>query len=227
MWTLAGSMNFASRTLKNRNWLQGHSGLKVENEFVFPFPPSKLCPAILPNIVHLNFTMILMVMPAMLKRQKIWQLVGIGGGVWCKSSTYWRKRILWLQVWEKELSILDLILSFSPFGSSCRNLILCSSTVWILWGQPVVEAHGRGYASKHTWLAPQPHSTFPSMTIFQFLIWVWIKRILWAARVAQWFSTAFSPGPDAGDLESSSTSGSLHGACFSLCLCLSVSVMNN
>ena len=31
---------------------------------------------------------------------------------------------------------------------------------------------------------------------------------------------AFSPGRDPGDLGSSPTSGSLHGAWFSLCLCL-------
>uniref|UniRef100_A0A8C0SI00 L-lactate dehydrogenase B chain n=2 Tax=Canis lupus familiaris TaxID=9615 RepID=A0A8C0SI00_CANLF len=41
-----------------------------------------------------------------------------------------------------------------------------------------------------------------------------------AALVAQRFSAAFSPGPDPGDLGSSPMSGSLHGACFSLCLCL-------
>ena len=45
-----------------------------------------------------------------------------------------------------------------------------------------------------------------------------------AARVAQRFSAAFSPGPDPGDLGSSPTSGSLHGACFSLCLCLCLSL---
>ena len=51
--------------------------------------------------------------------------------------------------------------------------------------------------------------------------------------VAQRFSTAFSPGPDPGDPGSSPTSGSLHGACFSLScvsaslsLSLSVSLMN-
>ena len=38
--------------------------------------------------------------------------------------------------------------------------------------------------------------------------------------VAQWFSAAYSPGRDPEDPGSSSTSGSLHGACFSLCLCL-------
>ena len=46
----------------------------------------------------------------------------------------------------------------------------------------------------------------------------------WAARVAQWFSAAFSPGPDPGDPGSSAKSGSLHGACFSLCLCLCLSL---
>ncbi|CAD7668187.1 unnamed protein product [Nyctereutes procyonoides] len=42
--------------------------------------------------------------------------------------------------------------------------------------------------------------------------------------------TAFSPGRDPGDLGSSPTSGSLRGACFSVCLCLchflSVSLMH-
>ncbi|CAD7685708.1 unnamed protein product [Nyctereutes procyonoides] len=53
------------------------------------------------------------------------------------------------------------------------------------------------------------------------------KNILtggWAARVAQWFSAAFSPGHDPGDLGSSPTSGSLRGVCFSLCLCLCLSL---
>ena len=48
-----------------------------------------------------------------------------------------------------------------------------------------------------------------------------------AAQVAQQFS--FGPGPDPGDLGSSPMSGSPHGACFSLCLCLyplCVSLMN-
>ena len=52
---------------------------------------------------------------------------------------------------------------------------------------------------------------------------------IWAARGVQRFSaTNFSPGCDPGDLGSSPgdpgsspPSGSLHGACFSLCLCLS------
>ena len=44
-------------------------------------------------------------------------------------------------------------------------------------------------------------------------------------RVAQRFSTALSPGRDPGDLGSTATSGSLHGACsFCLCLCLPVSL---
>ena len=52
----------------------------------------------------------------------------------------------------------------------------------------------------------------------------------WAARVAQWFSAAFSLGLDPGDPRWSPMSGSLHGACFFLCLCLCfslcVSLMN-
>ena len=49
-----------------------------------------------------------------------------------------------------------------------------------------------------------------------------VKRIeqIRAAWVAQQFSAAFSPGCDPGDLGSSPTLSSLHGACFSLCLCL-------
>ena len=43
-----------------------------------------------------------------------------------------------------------------------------------------------------------------------------------AALVAWCFSTAFSPGCDPGDLGSSPTSVSQHGACFSLCLSLSL-----
>ena len=46
------------------------------------------------------------------------------------------------------------------------------------------------------------------------------KSLFRAARVAQQFSAAFSPGCDPGDPGSSPTSGSLHGAHFSLCLCL-------
>ena len=44
-------------------------------------------------------------------------------------------------------------------------------------------------------------------------------------QAAKRFSAAFSPGCDPGDPESSPTSGSLHGACFSLSLrlCLSLS----
>ena len=38
---------------------------------------------------------------------------------------------------------------------------------------------------------------------------------------AQRFNTNFSPGHDLGVLGLSPASGSLHGACFSLCLCLS------
>ena len=43
-------------------------------------------------------------------------------------------------------------------------------------------------------------------------------NIAGAARVAQWFSAAFSTGCDPRDPGSSPTKGSLHGACFSLCL---------
>ena len=46
----------------------------------------------------------------------------------------------------------------------------------------------------------------------------------WAALVAQRFSTAYSSGRDPGDPGSSPTSGSLHGALFSLCLCLCLSL---
>ena len=43
-----------------------------------------------------------------------------------------------------------------------------------------------------------------------------------AALVAQRFSAAFSPGRDPGDLGSSPMSGSLHEACFSLSLPVSL-----
>ena len=51
------------------------------------------------------------------------------------------------------------------------------------------------------------------------------RNAIGAAWVAQWFSAAFSPGRDPGDRGSGPTSGSLHGAYFSLCLwiCLSLS----
>uniref|UniRef100_A0A8C0KYA1 ARF guanine nucleotide exchange factor 1 n=1 Tax=Canis lupus dingo TaxID=286419 RepID=A0A8C0KYA1_CANLU len=48
-----------------------------------------------------------------------------------------------------------------------------------------------------------------------------------AARVAQQFGTAFSPGHDPRVPGSSPTSGSLNGACFSLCLCLCLSESGN
>ena len=50
------------------------------------------------------------------------------------------------------------------------------------------------------------------------------KWDIWAAPVAQWFSTACSPGCDPGDPGLSPISGSLHGAYFSLCLCLCLSL---
>ena len=48
------------------------------------------------------------------------------------------------------------------------------------------------------------------------------SRCSGAAWVAQRFSAAFSPGYDPGDLGSSPTSGSLHGACLSPRLSLSL-----
>ena len=45
-----------------------------------------------------------------------------------------------------------------------------------------------------------------------------------AARVAQRFSAAFSPGRDPGDPGLSPMMGSPCGACFSLCLCLCLSL---
>ena len=50
-----------------------------------------------------------------------------------------------------------------------------------------------------------------------------MKKQMGAAGVAQWFSATFGPGHDPGDPGSSPASGSLHGACFSLCLCLCLS----
>ena len=44
-----------------------------------------------------------------------------------------------------------------------------------------------------------------------------------AALMVQRFSAAGSPGYDPEDLGSSPMSGSLRGACFSLCLCLCLS----
>ena len=56
---------------------------------------------------------------------------------------------------------------------------------------------------------------------------VFRTSLLWAARVAQRFSAAFSPGRDHGDPGSSPTLGSLHGTCFSLCLCLCLTLLKN
>ena len=55
-----------------------------------------------------------------------------------------------------------------------------------------------------------------------------VRRGVEAARVAQPFSAASSPGRDPGVRGSSPASGSLHGACFSHCLglCLSRCLMN-
>ena len=65
------------------------------------------------------------------------------------------------------------------------------------------------------------HTSVPSMGLMSSLKWPY-----WAAPVAQWFSATFGPGCDPGDPASSPTSGSLHGACFSLrlFLCLSLSL---
>ena len=60
-------------------------------------------------------------------------------------------------------------------------------------------------------------------TIWSLFGW-WLKYQFRAARVAQQFGAAFGPGRDPGDLGSSPTSGSLHGACFSLCLPVSLSL---
>ena len=46
----------------------------------------------------------------------------------------------------------------------------------------------------------------------------------WAALVAQWFSATFGPECDLGDLGSSPTLGSLHGACACVSASLSVCV---
>ena len=65
-----------------------------------------------------------------------------------------------------------------------------------------------------------PHSVCLSLNV------TFTKRLSRAAQVAQRFSTACSPGPDPGDLGLIPTLGFLHGACFSLCLllCLSLSL---
>ena len=57
-------------------------------------------------------------------------------------------------------------------------------------------------------------------SVFHCLLRKALKVFSRATWVAQRFSATFSPGPDPGGLGSSPTSGSLHGACFSLCLCL-------
>ena len=56
--------------------------------------------------------------------------------------------------------------------------------------------------------------------------WIFITKnyIFGAARMAQPFSAACSPGRDPGVPGSSPTLGSLHGLCFSLCLCLCFSL---
>ena len=48
------------------------------------------------------------------------------------------------------------------------------------------------------------------------------SQLIWAAWVAQGFSSAFGPGPDPGDQGSPVPHWAfLHGACFSLSLCVS------
>ena len=72
---------------------------------------------------------------------------------------------------------------------------------------------------------------FPKVQVFGNRIFSSTKILLpfkikmWAAWVTQQFGTAISPGPDPVERGLSPTSGSLHGACFSLCL--SLSLMNN
>ena len=52
-----------------------------------------------------------------------------------------------------------------------------------------------------------------------------VRRRNWGDPwVAHGLAPAFGPGPDPGDPGLSLTSGSLHGACFSLCLCLYLSL---
>ena len=60
-----------------------------------------------------------------------------------------------------------------------------------------------------------------SLNILLYTWSIFIKMESRAALVAQQFGAIFIPGHDPGDPGSSSASGSLHGACFSLCLCLS------
>ena len=43
----------------------------------------------------------------------------------------------------------------------------------------------------------------------------------WVAQLVKCLTTGFTSGHDPGVLGLSPTSGSLHGACFSLCLCVS------
>ena len=51
-----------------------------------------------------------------------------------------------------------------------------------------------------------------------------MKMVYGAARVAQRFSATFSPVHDPRDPGSSPTLGFPHGACFSHCLCLGLSL---
>ena len=53
-----------------------------------------------------------------------------------------------------------------------------------------------------------------------------LKEVFGDAWVAQWFSATFSPGCDPGDQGSSPMSGSLHRACVSASLSLSLCLMN-
>ena len=67
-------------------------------------------------------------------------------------------------------------------------------------------------------------SVFISLILPLFIHFFFKIPHMGAAPVVQRFSAACSPGCDPGDRGSSPKSGSLHGACFSLCQCLCFSL---
>ena len=92
-------------------------------------------------------------------------------------------------------------------------------------------AIGSKSSSQHFGVNVKCNLSCSDIILFFLEIWakVYIQKIQnigSAARVAQQFSAAFSPGPEPGDLGSSPTSGSLNGASFSLCLFLCLSRIN-
>ena len=117
-----------------------------------------------------------------------------------------------------------------------RGCMLITSLKWHPKpGWPFSFSPGRPYLM-HFWLSiklSMEYYTALKMSALQQHSMTWMNMsIKQGARVPQQFSATFSLGCDPGDLGSSPALGSLHGACFSLCLylCLSlplpVSLMN-